>query len=275
MDGVDLVVAVVAGLVQGVFEWLPVSSQGNLAAVLALAGTDPETAVQFALFLQAGTTLSAVAYYREEITLAVRALPGWRLDAAYDGENALASYIVVASLLTVLVGVPLYVFAVDLAGELSGGAFVALVGVLLVLTGIVQLRSESRVLGGRHRPTLVDSVLVGAAQGVAVLPGVSRSGVTTSVLLFRSYDPPEAFRLSFLLSIPATVGAAALTVAGAGGLPGIAPGPAVAALLVSAAVGYVTIDAIMRVVERIPFWQVCLVLGALATAGGGLAVVVA
>jgi undecaprenyl-diphosphatase len=273
MDGVDLVVAVVAGLVQGVVEWLPVSSQGNLAAVLAFVGTDPETAVQLALFLQAGTTLSAVAYYREEIALALRALPGWRVGAAYDGENALASYIVVASLLTGLVGVPLYVFAVDLAGELSGGAFVVLIGVLLVATGLVQVRSESLALGTRQQPTLLDSLLVGAAQGVAILPGVSRSGVTTSVLLFRSYEPSEAFRLSFLLSIPATFGAAVLTVVGAGGLPGIAPGPAVAALLVSSVVGYVSIDAIMRVVERIPFWQVCFGLGALAIAGGGLVVV--
>jgi len=273
MDGVDLVVAVVAGLVQGVVEWLPVSSQGNLAAVLAFVGTDPETAVQLALFLQAGTTLSAVAYYREEIALALRALPGWRVGAAYDGENALASYIIVASLLTGLVGVPLYVFVVDLASELSGGAFVALIGVLLVATGLVQVGSESLALGTRQQPTLLDSLLVGAAQGVAILPGVSRSGMTTSVLLFRSYEPSEAFRLSFLLSIPATFGAAVLTVVGAGGLPGIAPGPAVAALLVSSVVGYVSIDAIMRVVERIPFWQVCFGLGALAIAGGGLVVV--
>jgi len=273
MDGVDLVVAVVAGLVQGVVEWLPVSSQGNLAAVLAFVGTDPETAVQLALFLQAGTTLSAVAYYREEIALALRALPGWRVGAAYDGENALASYIIVASLQTGLVGVPLYVFVVDLASELSGGAFVALIGVLLVATGLVQVRSESLALGTRQQPTLLDSLLVGAVQGVAILPGVSRSGVTTSVLLFRSYEPSEAFRLSFLLSIPATFGAAVLTVVGAGGLPGIAPGPAVAALLVSSVVGYVSIDAIMRVVERIPFWQVCFGLGALAIAGGGLVVV--
>jgi len=86
MDGVELVVAVVAGVVQGVIEWLPVSSQGNLAAVLAFAGTDPDVAVQLALFLQAGTTLSAVAYYRAEIALALRALPGWRPDAAYEGD---------------------------------------------------------------------------------------------------------------------------------------------------------------------------------------------
>jgi undecaprenyl-diphosphatase len=179
---------------------------------------------------------------------------------------------VVACLVTGLVGIPLYILAVDIAGELTGGVFVGVIGVLLVLTGVVQLRSESVSMGGRELPTLVDSVLVGAVQGVAILPGISRSGVTTSALLFRSYDPPEAFRLSFLLSIPASLGAAALTVAGAGGLPGISPTAALVALAVSALVGYAAIDIIMRVVERVPFWQVCFGLGGVAIAGGALAV---
>ena len=270
MSETDLVIAVLAGIVQGVVEWLPVSSQGNLALFLSVAGTDPDVALQLALFLQLGTTLSAATYYRSEIASAVRATPGWRPRTAYAGENALVSYIAVASLMTGLVGIPLYVVAVDFADELTGGVFIALIGVLLVLTGVVQVASESVSMGGREAPTFLDSVLVGAVQGLAILPGISRSGTTTSALLFRSYDPPAAFRLSFLLSIPASVGAAALTVTGAGGLPGISPGAAAGALLVSAAVGYLTIDLLMRVVERIPFWLVCLGLGGLAILGGGV-----
>ena len=268
MSRVDLVVGILAGIVQGVVEWLPVSSQGNLALFLTAVGTDPDVALQLALFLQVGTTLSAATYYREDIRRAIEAVPGWRPDSAYDGENALVSYILVACTMTGLVGIPLYIFAVDLAGELSGAVFVGLIGVLLVLTGGVQLTSESVSMGDRRGPTLVDSVLVGAVQGIAILPGISRSGVTSSALLFRSYDPPEAFRLSFILSIPASLGAAALTVAGAGGLPGINPDAALAALLVSAVVGYLMIGTIMRVVDRVPFWVVCFGLGGLAILGG-------
>jgi undecaprenyl-diphosphatase len=268
MSRVDLVVGILAGIVQGVVEWLPVSSQGNLALFLTAVGTDPDVALQLALFLQVGTTLSAATYYREDIRRAIEAVPGWRPDSAYDGENALISYILVACTMTGLIGIPLYIFAVDLAGELSGAVFVGLIGVLLVLTGGVQLTSESVSMGDRRQPTLVDSVLVGAVQGIAILPGISRSGVTSSALLFRSYDPPEAFRLSFILSIPASLGAAALTVAGAGGLPGINPDAALAALLVSAVVGYLMIGTIMRVVDRVPFWVVCFGLGGLAILGG-------
>lgn len=270
----DVVVAILAGAVQGIVEWLPVSSQGNLALFLTVVGTDPEIALQLALFLQVGTTLSAATYYRDDIATALRATTGWRPDVAYDGDNALASYVVVACLMTGVVGIPLYVFAVDLAGQLSGGVFIAAIGVLLVLTGIVQLALESVSMGVREEPTLLDSLLVGSVQGVAILPGISRSGVTTSALLFRRYDPASAFRLSFLLSIPASLGGAALTVAGAGGLPGISLDAALAALVVSALVGYLTIDALMRIVERVPFWVVCFGLGGLAIVGGGVVSVV-
>ncbi|ELZ21163.1 undecaprenyl-diphosphate phosphatase [Natrinema limicola] len=274
MSRIDLVVAILAGIVQGIVEWLPVSSQGNLALFLTVVGTDPAVAVQLALFLQVGTTLSAAVYYRDDIATAIRAVPGWRPDSAYAGENAIASYVVVATLMTGVVGIPLYVYAVDLAGQLTGGIFIAAIGVLLVLTGILQLASESVSMGIRDAPTLPDSVLVGAVQGVAILPGISRSGITTSALLFRSYDPPAAFRLSFLLSIPASLGAAALTITGSGGLPGIEPVPALAALGVSSFVGYLTIDALMRIVDRIPFWVVCFGLGGLAIVGGGVVSVV-
>ena len=270
----DLFIAVVAGTVQGIVEWLPVSSQGNLSLVLTLLGIDPAVALQLALFLQVGTTLSAATYYRAEIRTALTAVPGWRPGAAYEGDNAIASYIIVASFMTGVVGIPLYIFAVDLAGQLTGGVFIAIIGVLLIATGILQLASESVSMGGQTAPTLTDSVLVGAVQGLAILPGISRSGMTTSAFLFRSYEPPAAFRLSFLLSIPASLGAAVLTVLSAGGLPGISLTAALVAFAVSAVVGYLTIDTLMRVVERVPFWAVCFGLGGLAIVGGGIVSVV-
>jgi undecaprenyl-diphosphatase len=270
----DLLIAILAGIVQGIVEWLPVSSQGNLSLVLTLVGTEPAAALQLALFLQVGTTLSAATYYRHEIQTAIAAVPGWSLSAAYDGDNAIASYIVVASLMTGVVGIPLYIFAVDLAGQLTGGVFIAVIGVLLIATGLLQLASESVSMNKHTAPTLVDSILVGAVQGFAILPGISRSGMTTSAFLFRSYDPPAAFRLSFLLSIPASLGAAALTLLSAGGLPGISVTAALVALGVSAVVGYLTIDVLMRVVDSVPFWAVCFGLGGLAIVGGGIVSVV-
>ena len=265
----DLVVAILAGIVQGIVEWLPVSSQGNLSLFLTLVGTSPEQALQLALFLQMGTTISSALYYRDDIRESFAAVPEWRPTTAFVGPNAVTSFVVVACLATGLIGVPIYFLAADIASELSGGLFIAAIGVLLVATGILQLASESVDLADRAEPTFRDAIIVGAFQGLSILPGVSRSGITTSVLLFRSYRAPSAFRLSFLLSIPTGLGAGALIYVTEGGIPGVSPAAAVTAIVTSAIVGYATIGALMRVVERIPFWIVCFGLGGLAIVGGG------
>ena len=101
-----------------------------------------------------------------------------------------------------------------------------------------------------------------------ILPGISRSGTTVSALLLWGYEAPASLRLSFLLSIPASLGAAVLVVVTGGGLPGISPLVALVALTTSAVVGYGTIDALMRVVSRVPFSLVCIGPGSLAAVGG-------
>ncbi|MDL5361156.1 undecaprenyl-diphosphate phosphatase [Halalkalicoccus sp. NIPERK01] len=268
----EILVAIAAGVVQGFVEWLPISSSGNLSLFLTALGTSPDIAVQLALFLQMGTTLSAAIYYRETIVDAVHDAPGWRPRTAFAGANAETSFVLVATAMTGLVGIPLYLLLIDFASELTGGAFVALIGFLLVLTGLLQRATDVVSLGDRGTPSLVDAILVGAFQGVTILPGVSRSGTTASVLLFRGYEGPAAFRLSFLLSIPAGIGAGLLVLADEG-LPTTGV-EAVVALVVSAVVGYAMIDAIMRVVHEVEFWLVCVVLGGLAVLGGGLTMLI-
>jgi undecaprenyl-diphosphatase len=280
-------VAVVAGALQGIFEWLPISSEGNITVFLTALGSSPEAAVQFSLFLHAGTALSATVYYRDELGDVLAALPEWRPESAFSsgtddaGERATLSFLGVATLASGVVGITAYATLEAVVSTLTGGAFVALVGVLLVLTGVLQRVAnnfesggrDSAALpaafefGGRESPDLIDAVLVGALQGLAILPGVSRSGTTASALLFRGHDGPSSFRLSFLLSIPAALGAGVLVLADVG-VPAVEPLHAVLALGTAAVVGYLTIDALMRIVERVPFWGVCVGLGALAIAGG-------
>lgn len=270
----ELLVAILAGLLQGTLEWLPISSQGNLTVFFTAVGESADVAIQLSLFLQLGTTLAAAIYYREDVRHAVETVPGWRPRTAFEESSAEPSFVLVATAMTGLVGIPLYVLAIDVASELTGGVLIAAIGVLLVVTGLLQLYSDAVGLGEREQPSFRDAVFVGAAQGFSVLPGVSRSGVTTSTLLFEGYEGPAAFRLSFLLSIPAGVGAATLIVLDVGGFPEIGAGSAVVALVVSVVIGYLAIDALLSIVERIPFWAVCFGLGGLAILGGGLVVAV-
>ncbi len=273
MTRAELLVAVLLGVLQGVLEWLPISSQGNLSLLITVVtDTDPAVAVDLALFLQLGTLLSAAAYYRSDVATILDDATGWRPRTAFSPQNADTTFLVVASAATGLVGIPVYFTLRSVVSGLAGGLFIALVGGLLVLTGLLQYRTASMDFVGKDTPTLRDTLLVGALQGFAILPGISRSGTTVSVLLLRGYEGPVSLRLSFLLAIPASLGAAVLVVATSGGLPAISPTAAAIALATSAVVGYLTIDALMRFVERVPFWQVCLALGGLAVAGGLLVV---
>lgn len=270
----EVVVALVAGLVQGIFEWLPISSEGNVAIALSAFGYGPEAAVQYALFLHAGTAMSATAYYRSDLASVVGTIPAWRPDSAFGEDTATTTFLGLATVTSGVVGIAAYRTLAAVVSELTGGAFVALVGALLVVTGLLQRFADGVAVHHRTTPDLVDGVLVGVLQGLAILPGVSRSGTTTSALLLRGHEGEDAFGLSFLLSIPAALGAGVLVVLDVGGLPSATPAGAILATVVAAVVGYLTIDALMRVVRRIAFWVVCVGLGGLAMLGGLVVVVV-
>ena len=265
----EFVVAFLVGLVQGIFEWLPISSEGNVAIALRALGRSPEDAVGYALFLHVPTAVAATAYYREEFRDVLDGALAWRPASAFD-EHAVLTYLAGAMAVSGVIGIAAYASLNAVVSELAGGAFVALVGVLLILTGVLQRYASPEIDAGERDPDAIDAAFVGVMQGLAILPGVSRSGTTASALLFRGHDGENAFRLSFLLSVPAGLSAGALEVYQVGGLPGVAPGPTALALVVAGVVGYLTIDALMRVVERVSFWLVCVALGALAVVGGGV-----
>ncbi|MXR41836.1 UDP-diphosphatase [Halobaculum sp. WSA2] len=265
----SLVVALVVGVLQGVFEWLPISSEGNITIALSALGRSPDTAVAFALFLHFGTALSATVYYRGELASIAARVPRWRPDAAFEGDQAVVSFLAVGTLVSGVVGIAAYATLEEVVSALTGGAVVVGIGVLLVLTGVFQRISSGLDVDPRREPDAGDAVLVGVAQGLAILPGISRSGMTTGTLLLRGHDAPDAFRYSFVLSIPAAVGGGLLAYLDTG-LGAVTPLAALVSLAAACIVGYATIDALVRVVERVSFWAVCLGLGALAVAGGVL-----
>jgi len=265
------VVAVVLGVVQGVLEWVPVSSEGAVALALAVLGAEPAAATRLALALHLGTAVAATAYYRSTVGTLLGQVPAWRPGRAFEATFADLSFVVVAMAASGVTGGLTAVVLEDLVTALSGGAFAAAIGLLLVGTGAIQwLAGEGTPRRGT--PGALDAVLVGAVQGLALLPGVSRSGTTVSVLLLRGYDADRSLELSFLLSIPAALVAGVL--ASGTGVLGVSPAVLALALSISALVGFLSIGTLVAVVRRVAFWRVCVGFGALAVLGGVLAVAI-
>lgn len=269
---VEWLVALVLGAVQGLLEWLPVSSEGAVALALTALEAESRAATQLALSLHAGTALAAAVYYRDELATVLADVPGWRPRSAFARERADLSFFAVATVLSGLVGFGGYLALAEITSEVAGGGFVTLIGGLLVATELFMRVAESRARDVRGSPDLLDALLVGVLQGLAVLPGVSRSGTTVSALLLRGHEGPSSLRLSFILSIPAAAGAGLLVFLDTG-VPAVEPGTALFALAVSATIGYLTVDALVRVVERVAFWRVCVGFGGLAVLGGLLLIV--
>jgi len=265
----EWLVAFVLGVLQGLLEWLPVSSEGTVAIVLSALGSPAAAATRYALFLHAGTALAAAAFYRDELRTLLADVPAWRPRRAFGADLADLSFFGVATLVSGVVGVSGYVAIREVASATAGGGFVAAIGALLLATGLFMRVAERRATEHREAPTLLDALLVGALQGFAVLPGVSRSGTTVSVLLLRGYEGPTALRLSFVLSIPAALGAGLLVVLDEG-VGTLSLSGAALALATSAVVGYLAVGALVGLVRRIAFWRVCVGFGALAVVGGGL-----
>jgi len=208
---------VLLGVLQGLTEFLPVSSSGHLVLTQALLGVDtPGVLLEVAVHV--GTAAAVVVLFFREIQAMLGAVLRWPLGlrAAREGDaqwRGLAGNIILATAVTTVVGFGLEPFFRS-AFELP-----VVAAVMLLVTGAVLFVSK-RLSGGRRGLGAVgpvDAVAVGLAQALAILPGLSRSGMTIVAALGRRLDGAAAARFSFLLSLPAIAGAALVEVVGSNG----------------------------------------------------------
>ena len=245
--------ALIVGLIQGMVEWLPISSQGSLILfMVALIGLAPADALSLSVYLHLGTGLAALTYFRGDISRA--------LSTASDSARRLVRFLAVATVVTGVVGLPLFFFA--RTASIYGEAILGLTGVALISTGMVERAARRRGARTAENLSRGEGILLGVVQGFSAIPGVSRSGVTTSALLFRGFLGEEAFRISFLMSIPATFAAAVgLTVVEGAPPFGLSFIVAVAASFLSS---LFSMDLLLRLARRVRFWSLCVALGVLA-----------
>jgi len=205
-----LVLGIVLGLIQGISEWIPISSKTQiLLASTFILGLGFSEGYVFGLFMEIGTIFAAIIYFRKEIYRVLIALIG----KGTQEDVVLLKYIVVSTIITGIMGVPIYLFIINLIKGPVIGIPMSILGLILISDGIVIYFSRKSYVPRKSLKdlTIKDFVIVGFAQGLAALPGVSRSGMTTSALLLLGVKPEEAFRLSFIELIPAALGAIGVT----------------------------------------------------------------
>lgn len=196
--------ALLLGLVQGLTEFLPVSSSAHLILARALFGFDGDKfGLAFDVACHVGTLIAVLIYFRRDVARMVAALP--RLFDATDPEARLIWLIVVGTIPAVAVGL---LFKHQIEDHLRTPPVAA---VMLALGGVLFLVADR--VGSRTRGegslTLPEALLIGCAQAAALVPGVSRSGATITAALLIGLRRAEAARFIFLLAIPAILGAAA------------------------------------------------------------------
>jgi len=244
--------SVTLGALQGLAEFLPISSSGHLLVLRRLMGLG-EVPVLYDVLLHVATLLVVLIVFRRRIGAVVAAL--WRAlgrrpqaaPAAADAENRrLALYIVVATAVTGAVGLLL---------SRAEGRILALPWALplcFLLTALILLATS--FFGGEKNYVevgVVGALLVGLAQGIGVLPGISRSGITIAAALFCGLQRERAGEFSFLLAIPAVLGALLLKLGDAGTLLAeVDPLRLGVGLLVAFAVGLGSLLLLLRVVRR-------------------------
>jgi undecaprenyl-diphosphatase len=195
---------ILIGIVQGITEWIPVSSSAFLVLIFSnfFHITDINFILQNALMLHLGTFFAALIYFRRDVAKLFVSLFKYRKSNTETRKTL--NFLIIATIISGLIGLLILKAITQAQNNLNvTGKVISLsVGFLLLITGIIQLRIKNKGLKKPVHLKNSDGILLGFAQGLSTLPGLSRSGITVSTLLLRKFDDTTALKLSFLMSLP-------------------------------------------------------------------------
>lgn len=206
----ELIQSILMGIVQGLSEFLPISSSGHLVFTSALynyftgdvaeVGTGEE--IFASMMFHIGTLVAVLIFFKKDILNILKAMfLALKTKSLEDNNAKMGVYIIIATIFTILIAFPLN----DVAEHLMYAP--QTVGILLIGTGLYLFLSEKFKTQKEHTVSLKNAIFMGIAQGIAAFPGFSRSGLTIATGLFRGIDRVTCARFSFLLSFPIILGA--------------------------------------------------------------------
>lgn len=266
---------IIIAILQGLFEWLPISSSGQVMIIsMNYFGISPEQAFSLAIWLHLGTTLAVLFKFRTDFVKVVKSFMP-RTYKVDEIDVRKRNWLIYATIGTAISAIPLYfIFKIIILGAFTafqGDLITLIISGMLIVTGLILLKT--RKIFGKNTIEEVpqnsiskDSFLSGLIQGVSILPGISRSGVTVSAILLEKYNQDDALKLSFLMSVPAAIGSIiAEIIFGEGSILGTLDLFIIlGAILISFLVGYLTIELLLRVAQKISFGYFCILYGVIA-----------
>jgi undecaprenyl-diphosphatase len=246
---VELWKAIILGIVEGLTEFLPVSSTGHLTIaerVLNLQTDDPSV-TGFTAVIQTGAIIAAIIYFFRDIVRIVKGFVAGLFNREQRGfDYRFGWYVIVGSLPIAIVGV----LAKDAITGPLRSLWVVASGLILWSVVMVYAEKVGRQTRGERDTNMTDAVVVGVMQAAALFPGVSRSGATISFGLLRDLDRVTATRLAFFLGIPALLGGGAFELKDAVSGPSVGIPALLVGTVVSFIVGYASIAWLLRFVAR-------------------------
>jgi undecaprenyl-diphosphatase len=262
---------IIIAILQGLFEWLPISSSGQVMIVsINFFGISPSEAYSLAIWLHLGTSLAVLIKFRGDFGSIFKSL----FPNTFDVENSYKvkrNWLILATLGTAITGIPLYLlfklFMENYYIAAHGDLITLIICALLIITGIILLiKNESGTKQIQNiEPSFFqnDSILAGLTQGISILPGISRSGITISTILLENYVQEDALKLSFLISVPAVFGSiAADIIFGEGSIfASLNPLIIIIVTLISFGIGYLLMEFLLKVANRISFGYFCICYG--------------
>jgi len=264
----DFFQQILLGIIQGITEWIPISSEGTLLFITSnffSPTVDIELFLRQALFLHLGTFFAALIYFRKRVKELVKG--SFNYETSDPETKRTLKFLLIATVISGIVGMAILNFfeLVKIQEIPVTSAFVNFfIGFLLLITGTLQLRASSAGYRREYHLKNTDGVLLGFLQGLAVLPGLSRSGLTVSGLLFRNINETTALKLSFIMSLPIVLlGNIILNFRDFVFIKSMFVG-----LLVSFVFGLMTIHVLMHFSRKVKFGHFVISFGLLAIAAG-------
>lgn len=236
---------IVLGGLQGFFEWLPVSSEGIVALASQILFKDVNN-LEIALFLHLGTLLAAVIYFWNE----------WKQILALK-DIRIIRFLLVSTAISLIIGYPLY--RVVKRGMLLGNTFLLIMGLGLLITSFFHQKKANFQISS----DIALAVLTGFLQGLAVIPGLSRSGATIFGLSLGKINPDKILKISYMMSVPVVLASSLYLFLGNQelvwqGWP---------ALVSSAVVGLCSLHFLLQIAKKMNFFKFTFVFGALCILG--------